>query len=93
VKILVLFTIALMMTCSVVVNAGEIDWSKPETIDITDPELVKTLDVNPEKLMAEGWQAYQDKNYKKAAQYYLTYLQHVKNDTGWKIMKVEQVEG
>lgn len=77
-----LLIISLFIVFCGVVSAADTDWSKPETIDIDNPDLVKNFDVNPERLMVEGWKAYQDKQYEKATQYYLAYLQHVKNDAG-----------
>ncbi len=79
-SVYVFVSFVLMVFCTAAL--AEIDWSKPETIDIDNPGLVKNFDVNPEKLVIEGWKAYQDKQYEKATQYYLAYLQNVKNDAG-----------
>lgn len=69
-----------MMFCGAVSAAGY-DWTKPETIDINDSGLVENFDVHPEKYMAEGWKAYQEKQYEKATRYYLAYVHQVRNDS------------
>ncbi|MBN1295759.1 dienelactone hydrolase family protein [bacterium] len=56
------------------------DWTRPETINIDDPAIVDHFDVNPSKILAEGWKAYQEKRYEVATRYYLAYVHQVRND-------------
>jgi len=62
------------------IAAAQNDGQSPDTVDIYDMNIVKQFDVNPETLMVDGWKAYQDKDYERAARFYLAYLQNVKND-------------
>jgi len=52
------------------------DWSSPEKIDPTDPKVNEYLDVNLRDYMIKADQAYWNKDYKSAAQFYLFILSH-----------------
>lgn len=78
-KLLIVLLAACVVTA--VVSAA-IDVSDPDSIDILDAGIVRQFDAHPEKLLKEGWTAYQNKDYEKATRYYLAYVHHVKNDSG-----------
>jgi len=52
------------------------DWSSPEKIDPIDPKVNEYLDVNLRDYMIKADQAYWNKDYKSAAQFYLFLLSH-----------------
>ncbi len=82
-SVIVLILVILIVSCvnkekestkQVVVSVK--DWSSPEKIDPLDPKVNEYLDVKIRDYMIKADQAYWDKDYKKAAQYYLFLLSH-----------------
>ena len=60
----------------------DVDLLVIEAIDIYDTAAGDFLDVNIEELDKMAWEAYQEGDYERAAEYYLTYLRHDITDGG-----------
>lgn len=73
-----LFSIMLLFSIFALPAFGEndVDWSKPETIDIYEKSLAEYLDFNLNEHIGKANQAYQEGDYETSAQHYLAVLRH-----------------